>query len=231
MTAESGEPARLRAPAARPVVIDGPAGAIEALVDAPAGAPRALAIVCHPHPLHQGTMHNKVAHTLARTFRNLGAVAVRFNFRGVGASAGRHADGEGEREDVAAVAAWGREQWPGLELLLGGFSFGAAMAYLSAGPLEARALVTAALPVERVGAAAPPACPWLTVHGALDDIVPIAALERWLAAIVPQPELVVFPEADHFFHGHLPQLAERVSGMLEARVPDLVEASDAAGAD
>ena len=231
MTVESGERASLQLPAARSFVIDGPAGAIEALVDTPAGEPRALAIVCHPHPLHQGTMHNKVVHTLARAFRELGATAVRFNFRGVGASAGEHDGGAGEREDVAAVAAWCRARWPGLELLLGGFSFGAAMAYLSAGPLQAQALVTAALPVERVGTVAPPGCPWLTVHGARDEIVPLAALERWLAAVKPQPELVVFPEADHFFHGYLPALAERVRGMLAAQVPKLTEAIGAAGAD
>ncbi len=213
------------------MTVAGPAGRLEALLDEPAGPPRAVAIVCHPHPLHQGTMHNKVTHTLARTFKRLGAAAVRFNFRGVGESEGEHDGGAGEQDDVAAVAAWCRERWPGFVPFLAGFSFGAATAYLTAERLGARALVTVALPVARVGRALPPACPWLAVHGERDDVVPVAALREWLETIAPRPELALLDDADHFFHGRLPALRDAVAAFLAGRFPELgEETSDAARA-
>jgi uncharacterized protein len=100
-----------RAVTSTPVEIAGPAGRIEAALDDTGGAAAAVAVICHPHPLQLGTMQNKVVTTLARTFANLGAVAVRFNFRGVGASAGAHADGVGERDDVVAVMDFCRASW------------------------------------------------------------------------------------------------------------------------
>lgn len=209
---------------ARPITIPGPAGALEALLDLPAGTPAAVAVVCHPHPLHQGTMHNKVVHTLARVFRTLGAATVRFNFRGVGESDGAFDGGAGESEDVVAAAAWSAERWPGLPRFLAGFSFGAAMAYLTAEQLMARGLVTAALPVARLGRVAPPPCPWLTLHGERDDIVSVAALEEWVSGLGVRPEIALFPAAGHFFHGELPAFAARVRAFLETRFPELRDA-------
>ncbi len=115
--------------------IAGPSGAIECAVDAPAGTPRGVAVVCHPHPQHGGTMDNKVVQTLARAFMQLGYTAVRFNFRGVGASAGAWAQGPGEIDDALAVIAALRA--PGLPLVLAGFSFGGYVASNAAARLAA----------------------------------------------------------------------------------------------
>ncbi|HEU4619534.1 MAG TPA: alpha/beta fold hydrolase, partial [Gammaproteobacteria bacterium] len=165
-----------RAP--RAASIAGPVGALEARIDAPTGPAVAAAVVCHPHPLHGGTLHNKVAYTLAKAFTRLGAAAVRFNFRGVGASEGRHADGAGELDDALAVVEWTRREWPGAPLYLGGFSFGADVALRAAVALGAETdrnpvgLVTVALPVGRVPADFPaPRCPWLVIHGDRDEVV------------------------------------------------------------
>jgi len=106
----------LKPPRAERLTLPGPAGGLEALIETPAGAaaaPSAFAVVCHPHPLFGGTLDNKVVYTVARAFEQLGAPAIRFNFRGVGASAGVHDEGRGETEDALAVIAWGRARWPG----------------------------------------------------------------------------------------------------------------------
>jgi hypothetical protein len=193
-------------PSTRRGRVAGPAGAIETAIDGPA-APRGNAIVCHPHPLHGGTMDNKVAVTLARAFVQLGYTAVRFNFRGVGASEGGYADGIGEVDDVLAVIA--AEHRAGTPLVLAGFSFGAAMA--------ARAAARLAQPAERlvmVGPAVanfpPPAVPpdTLVIHGEADDVVPLAAVLDWAR---PQSlPLIVIPGSGHFFHGQLAQLKQLI---------------------
>ena len=122
------------------------AGALEAAIDTSARPAVATAVICHPHPLQQGTMSNKVVTTVARAFARLGADAVRFNFRGVGASAGRYADGIGERDDALAVVAWCRERWADRPLYLGGFSFGGAIAAAIAARVAPAGLVTVAPP-------------------------------------------------------------------------------------
>src|SRR5437868_9091953 len=104
--------------------LQGGAGLMEGLLDLPAGTPQGIALVAHPHPLYGGTMDNKVAQTLARTFVALGYVAARFNFRGVGASEGVHDDGRGETDDMAIMLAHMQAQYPGLPVALSGFSFG-----------------------------------------------------------------------------------------------------------
>lgn len=195
--------------------IPGPAGPLEALVEAAAEPASAVAVVCHPHPLHGGAMTNKVAYTLARAFMRVGAVSVRFNFRGVGASAGTHTGGEGEREDAVAVAKWAREAYPGLPLYLGGFSFGAGIAASVASGLGAAVLVTVAPPVARLaGGVTPPGCPWLIVHGSEDELVPLDDVEAWRAVHAPSARLVVLEGATHFFHGRLTELAERIEAFV-----------------
>lgn len=199
--------------------VPGPAGAIETLVEAASPAPRALAVVCHPHPLHGGSMTNKVAYTLARAFQRSGAVAVRFNFRGVGESAGTYADGEGEREDAAAVVRWARAMHPGLPLYLGGFSFGAGIAANIAAALDAAFLVTVALPVGRlVDGVAPPGCPWLIVHGSEDELVPLDELRAWRERHAADACLAVLEGATHFFHGRLTELSSRIESFVEEAV-------------
>jgi alpha/beta superfamily hydrolase len=133
------------------VLIDGPAGRLEARVEdpAPGSGPRVVGVVCHPHPLFGGTLQNKVVHTLARTLQELAAPTVRFNFRGVGASEGVHDDGRGEVDDALAVIAWARARWECEPLWLAGFSFGAAVALHACATARPAALVTVAPPVKR----------------------------------------------------------------------------------
>lgn len=198
------------------VEIPGSAGTLEAALDTVGEVPAAVAVVCHPHPLEQGTMQNKVTTTLARAFAHLGAVAVRFNFRGVGRSAGTHADGRGERDDVLAVARWCRQRWPGLGVYLGGFSFGAAVALDAAAAVDPCGLVTVAPPVARLPADfAAPHCPWLLVHGAVDDVVPAAPVVAWAEALPTPPKVVLLDGVGHFFHGQLRVLADTVTGFFE----------------
>lgn len=199
----------------RTAMIAGPAGDIEAVLETP-DEPVGVAVVCHPHPLYQGTMNNKVVHTLARAWISLGCVAVRFNFRGVGKSGGQYDHGEGERLDALAVFEWARRQQPSGPLLLSGFSFGAMVAYRVAQQTKPAALVTVAPAVERIPPLEPPpACPWLVVHGDQDELVPIETVRAWLETLKPSPELAVLESTEHFFHGRLIQLREVVTAFAE----------------
>lgn len=200
------------------LTLQGGAGGIEALLDKPAAEPTAVAVVCHPHPLFQGTMHNKVAHMLARALTDLGALALRFNFRGVGASAGTHDRGDGETDDTVTAAQWLREQQPGLPLWLGGFSFGAMVALRAAPRLEPAALVTVAPPVDRVDKLIRPPCPWLLLQGEDDDVVGAEAVLAWARALDPPPDIATFPGVGHFFHGNLNALRDTV----KERLPNLI---------
>ena len=202
------------------VQIAGPAGAIEARVEdpLPAGATRrVVGVVCHPHPLFGGTMQNKVVHTLARAMQELGAPTLRFNFRGVGASAGAYDAGRGEIEDAVAAVAWARARWDCDALWLGGFSFGAATALQAAtrGARPAK-LVTIAPPVGRIitEPVPRPDCPWLIVQGDQDELIDIDAVRSWARSFAPEPELTVIAGAEHFFHGKLGELRSGVLAFL-----------------
>jgi uncharacterized protein len=195
--------------------IAGPAGVLEAAIDTSTVPAVATAVICHPHPLQQGTMSNKVVTTVARTFARLGADAVRFNFRGVGGSAGAYADGNGERDDALAVVAWCRTRWPGRPLYLGGFSFGAAVAAAIAARAAPAGLLTVAPPVDRLSAGfVAPACPWLLVHGDADDVVPPGPVLEWCATLAAPPRIVLLPGVGHFFHGSLAALADAVTAVF-----------------
>jgi uncharacterized protein len=196
----------------RDVEIQGPVGVLEAVIDPSVGPAVATAVICHPHPLQQGTMTNKVVTTVARAFARLGADALRFNFRGVGRSAGTFADGAGERDDALAVVAWCRARWPGRRLYLGGFSFGAAVAAAIAARASPAGLVTVAPPVDRLPAHfVPPTCPWLLIHGEADDVVPPGPVLEWCASLPAPPTIVLLPGVGHFFHGRLAALTEAVT--------------------
>lgn len=201
------------------IEIAGPAGVLEAAIDASAGPAVATAVVCHPHPQQQGTMTNKVVTTVARAFTQLHADAVRFNFRGVGKSAGAYAGGDGEGDDALAVVAWCRERWPNRPLYLGGFSFGAAVALVVAARVAPAGLVTVAPPVERLRSGFDaPRCPWLLVHGESDDVVPAKPVLEWAAALPSPPKIVLLPGVGHFFHGSLAAITRAVT---EAFGPEL----------
>jgi alpha/beta superfamily hydrolase len=204
-----------RAPRTELVSIAGPAGALECVVEEPVTdadhrvpGPQRFAVICHPHPLYGGTLANKVVHTLARTFQELGIATLRFNFRGVGHSAGSHDEGRGETDDALAIVGWGRGRWPGRELWLGGFSFGAYVAARAAARARPRRLVTVAPPVARFDFATlpDPNCPWLIVQGDADELVDVNDVRAWVAARAPAPDLLVLPGVDHFFHGRLHEL-------------------------
>lgn len=203
--------------AAAPVEVEGPAGVLEAAVDASARPAVATAVICHPHPLQAGMMTNKVVTTLARAFTRLGADAVRFNFRGVGASAGTYADGIGEREDALAVIAWSRARWANRPIYLCGFSFGAAVAAAIAARAAPAGLVTVAPPVDRLRAGfVAPGCPWLLVHGDADDVVPAQPVIEWARSLAAPPRIVLVPGVGHFFHRRLPALLEAVTEFFGA---------------
>jgi alpha/beta superfamily hydrolase len=205
----------VRAPQEAGLAIAGPAGALEAVIDVSARPAVATAVICHPHPLQQGTMSNKVVTTVARAFARLGADAVRFNFRGVGASAGRYGDGVGEREDALAVVAWCRERWPGRPLYLGGFSFGGAVAAAIAARVAPAGLVTVAPAVDRLASDfVAPACPWLLIHGEADEVVPLQPVLEWCSKLAAPPRIVSLPGVGHFFHGQLPALTEAVTAQF-----------------
>ena len=184
-------------------VVAGPAGAIECAVEEPAGGVRGVAVLCHPHPMHGGTMDNKVVQTLARALRQVGHRTVRFNFRGVGGSQGHWDAGRGEVDDALAVVAAVRA--PGLPLVLGGFSFGGYVASQAARRLDppAARLVLVGPATGNFDVAAVPE-DTLVVHGEADDVVPLAATLDWAR---PQAlPVVVVPGVGHFFHGQLPLL-------------------------
>jgi alpha/beta superfamily hydrolase len=211
-----------RFPCGETFIIPGPSGALEALAACPAGAARAVtAVVCHPHPLHGGTMHNKVVHTLARAFTDLGLRTLRFNFRGVGASEGGFAHGSGETDDLLAVLAWVRAQRPDDAIWLAGFSFGAYVALRAAAATPVAQLVTVAPAVHLYDfdAFATPGSPWLLIQGAADEVVPPAQVLAWARAIQPAPDVVELPEVGHFFHQRLNDLRSVVVERLRARLP------------
>ncbi|WP_018608509.1 alpha/beta hydrolase [Uliginosibacterium gangwonense] len=200
-------------------VITGPVGQIELLVDAPE-APKGIALVAHPHPLFGGANTNKVTHTLARTLKDLGYLALRPNFRGVGLSEGSHDHGAGETEDMLAVLAWAQQQWPaaGEPYVLAGFSFGAFVQtkvahHLAEAGHPAKRLIlvgTAAGFIEGARqydteAVGPDT---LVIHGSQDQTVPLENVFRWAEPL--EVPVVVVPGADHFFHGRLNNIRDIV---------------------
>jgi alpha/beta superfamily hydrolase len=206
------------APRRASLTLEGPAGHIETLLEEPgASTGRAVAVLCHPHPQFHGTMLNKVVHTLARAVNRLGVPAVRFNFRGVGASDGRYTKGQGEVEDALAVSDWARQRYAGADLWLGGFSFGAMVACRAALTAAPARLVTVAPPATRSADfldGAQPDCPWLIVQGDADEVCSCDAVIEWVNSLAPGPELVVLPGVDHYFHGRLTVLRETVEAFL-----------------
>ncbi|MGH8751793.1 MAG: alpha/beta hydrolase [Burkholderiales bacterium] len=187
--------------------IDGPAGKLETVINDPGAPRRAIALIAHPHPLFGGTLDNKVVQTLAKALVELGYVALRCNFRGVGESAGKFDEGRGESDDMLAVAAYARREFGDLPLLLAGFSFGAFVQARLMQKLSAQKLVLIAPAVGRFAVGTVPANT-LVVHGEEDDVVPLAEVLNWVRP--QQLPVVVVPGTGHFFHGRLTQLKQIV---------------------
>ncbi|MDT8386129.1 MAG: alpha/beta fold hydrolase [Thiogranum sp.] len=193
-------------------IIPGPAGSLQLWVESPSAESKAIAVICHPHPLHGGTLNNKVVHQLARTFRKLGAVSFRFNFRGVGKSSGEYDEGRGELDDLLAVVVWAKNQWPDRDLWLAGFSFGAFVALKAAQQLVPDWLVTVAPAVNHFPDNIPLDAdfPWLLIHGDQDEIVPADTLLSWFHGLEHPPRLELLEGAGHFFHGRLNDLSQTI---------------------
>lgn len=194
-------------------LIAGPAGVLEVALNVSEGKPRGIALVAHPHPQQGGTLDNKVAQTLARTFAGLGYASARFNFRGAGKSVGEFDDGIGETDDALAALAWVRGKFPDVAQLppvLAGFSFGSYVQTRVAHAVQAERLVMVGaavkrFPIEQVAADT------IVIHGEEDDVVALADVFSWA-----RPQLlpvIVFPGCGHFFHGRLAQLQQVIAGM------------------
>jgi uncharacterized protein len=209
----------------RSVMLDGPAGRLEALLWTRDNPPLA-ALVCHPHPLYGGTMHNKVVYHAAKTLHQYGLAVLRFNFRGVGLSEGTHDDGRGETADAQAALDYLAKEFPHAPLLVAGFSFGAAVG-LRSGCADSRAIELIALgfPVNDLDATYLQTCakPTLFIQGAEDRYGSKSNWEKLLAGFSPDAtqkiRSVSIPGADHFFTGHLDEMTQAIADWLIHRHP------------
>ena len=201
--------------------LEGPAGRLEAILWAPLALarhrPPLAAVVCHPHPLFGGTMHNKVVYQAAKSLDPLGLPVLRFNFRGAGLSTGKHDRGVGEQDDVRAALDFLAKQFPGVPLLLAGFSFGAWVG-LRVGCEDTRVthLIGLGIPVNSSGFSFLRQCkkPKLFVHGSKDQYGAIEKVKHLVALLPGENHLVVVQGVDHFFAGKLDQLDAAITNWL-----------------
>ncbi len=198
-------------------LLDGPVGKLDALLEAPEDtAPRAAALVCHPHPLFGGTMHNKVVYRVARALRNSGYAVLRFNFRGVAKSAGRHDLGVGEIEDARAALDWLRNRYAGLPYTLAGFSFGSRV-ILSLGCAlpDAERLIALGFPAKRdpIGVLAHCTVPKVFIQSTQDQYGPPAEMEEFYAQVAEPKRLIWVEAEDNFFAGGLDELETQVAAL------------------
>ena len=195
--------------------LDGPAGRLEALLEVPEdGEPREAALVCHPHPRHGGTMHNKVVYRIARGLRSAGAVVLRFNYRGVNLSEGEYAHGEGELEDARAALGYLRGRYPGLPFTLAGFSFGSRIVLrLGCQGIGARRVIAVGFPTTYKDNSSLEGCPVpkVFIQSTHDQYGPIADLEPLVASLAEPKKLVLVDAQDHFFAGALDDLERQVA--------------------
>jgi len=209
----------------RNLFLAGPTGRLEAILWSPSeGAAPMAAVVCHPHPLFGGTMHNKVVYQTAKSLDALGLPVLRFNFRGAGMSEGKHDRGEGERGDVRAALDFLAEEYPGIPLLLAGFSFGCWVG-LRAGCEDARvtSLIGLGTPVNNADFSYLKECgkPKLFVHGGKDQFGDAEKLRSLVNSLPGENKLVVVENADHFFAGKLQELHAAITNWMQERHPDL----------
>ncbi len=198
--------------------MEGPAGRLEGILRLPPGLPSRAALLCHPHPLYQGSMHSPVIFHAARALHRLGFATLRFNFRGVGRSAGSFDSGRGEKEDVRAALEVLCGRLPGVPVTLLGYSFGSRVGFeAAAGDPRVRSLIGIGLPTT-LGSfdfLAAIGKPLLVVQGERDPLGPIPALRRLLERTGGRSRLVVLPGADHFLTADLETLEETLAAELE----------------
>lgn len=217
------------------LLVPGPVGSLEVVVEpgepVDSSSPW-VAVIAHPHPLYGGTMENKVVTTLSRMYRQLGVSVLRFNFRGVGASAGAHDEGRGEVDDMLAVARYGVEHNPDALLILAGFSFGSAIAAAASEVLSGENLSSTNRACQHLVLVAPPvdrysyapngefACPSCVVIGGADDIVDANVVTTWVHDLATPPRLICIPQASHFFHGELITMKTRLEPEVRAMMAE-----------
>lgn len=163
-------------------------------------------VICHPHPLYGGTMHNKVIYTLARAFHQMGLRTVRFNYRGVGESQGEYGEGKGETEDLLTVLNWVKEVRPDDSIWLAGFSFGGYIAARGSSLWPIKQLILIAPSVRHFQFDFPIESPLLLIQGDKDEVVPPEAVFKWAESLPDKPRVICMHEAGHFFHGRLTEL-------------------------
>jgi len=199
--------------------IPGPAGNIQAILDLPEDVlvKDFIAVNCHPHSLHGGSMTNKVIHTVSRSIAGLGIPSLRFNFRGVGKSDGEYNEGQGEQQDLAAAIEWMESQFPQCQLILSGFSFGSFVSAFAAFKLAPSLLISVAPPVKRFDfdGFERPHSDWTVIMGDEDELVEYTAVEEWLETFAERPKLITMRGASHFFHGRLVELREHVESTVK----------------
>jgi alpha/beta superfamily hydrolase len=200
-----------------PILIDGPIGPLEALLSEPKEAATACGLVCHPDPTQEGTMHNKVVTAINWAMECMGWVTLRFNYRGVGQSAGKHGKTLGELEDTRSIYEWLHHRFPELPFHAAGFSFGAFMASQLATEVPTDSLFTAAPVLSRGNYEhlARVRCPWLAVVGEEDELVSIDEIKKYMEDYQQPMKLTVFPQTTHFFHGQLIPLRETVRNFYQ----------------
>jgi alpha/beta superfamily hydrolase len=203
----------------RSLFLAGPAGRLEALLwTSPESDPKFVAVVCHPHPLHGGTMHNKVVFQTAKALHQRGATVLRFNFRGVEHSEGVHDRGRGEQDDVRAAIDYLAAEFPGRPILLAGFSFGSSVGLrVGCGDARVTQLIGLGLPVDNIDMSFLRACekPKLIIQGGNDQFGARANVEALVATLAGPKRLVIVEGADHFFTGQLDQVAAAIDAWLD----------------
>jgi alpha/beta superfamily hydrolase len=197
--------------------IAGPAGPLEALLDLPDGHPRAVTVFGHPHPLHGGTMHTKALYQAAKAMPRIGVAALRFNFRGVGRSAGSFDSGVGEKDDFRAAIGFAAGRFPDLPVWAAGMSFGSWIG-MTAGAEDARVslLLGIAPPVDRYDFGVLKTCvlPKFIIHGESDELISIKEIRRFYAQVPEPKELVAIEDANHLFEGKTSMVGEAVEDLL-----------------
>jgi len=210
----------------RKLFLNGPAGRLEAILWTATRAEHSplAAVLCHPHPLFGGTLHNKVIYQAAKSLDSLGIPVLRFNFRGAGLSLGRHDRGIGERGDVEAAVDFLAQEFPGRPLLLGGFSFGSWVGLrVGCADPRVRELVGLGIPVNSSEFAYLETCdkPKLIVQGTLDEHGAWEKVEQIVARIPGGTRIVFVQDADHFFAGPLEELDRAICDWVTEHHPEL----------
>ena len=210
----------------RNLFVEGPVGRLEAILWKPRGTPSLAALVCHPHPLFGGTMHNKVVYQAAKSLDALSVPVLRFNFRGAGLSAGAHDRGQGEQEDVRAALDFLAAEFPGLPMLVAGFSFGSWVGLrVGCADPRVRELIGLGTPVNSSDFSYLRTCdkPKLFVHGAIDEHGDVGKLEQLVESLPGENRLMVVAGAEHFFAGKLDQVDAAIRAWVTQRHPEIAD--------